>query len=193
MTWQTSAPIEDYRHAITNRSVRELARMVEEGDMILDPSYQRTSVWTADQRLGLIHSWIRGLPIPSIVVSLREHPYWTNDDVGIHALVDGRQRIETALALFRSDLPIPASWLKPDDVITSEETADGLYVRFSGMSLARQRHIGRGFTIPMVEVQLASVAEEAALYVLLNSAGTAQTAADLDRARAIADQKGSPL
>lgn len=41
-------------------------------------------------------------------------------------------------------------------------------------------------TIPVVAAKLPSLREEAELYLLLNSAGTSQTAGDLDRARRIA-------
>lgn len=63
-----------------------------EGDMDLNPSYQRADVWpTADSQI-LIESILRGIPLPSVIL-LR-----TNTDEGDKfEIVDGKQRLTSIL------------------------------------------------------------------------------------------------
>jgi hypothetical protein len=160
--------------------------------MTVDPPYQRTSIWTTDQQIGLVESWCRGVPIPAIVVNDRaaisRHGGWQGPDSGhVYAVVDGRQRVETAIAWFTGQLAVPASWFAAEYVTCTEETEDGPYVRYGGLSKPMQRGTAFSFKLPRADARLRSIEEEAHLYLLLNSAGTAQTAADLDRALKVAE------
>jgi hypothetical protein len=190
-TRQTAAPLEEYSLNILAMNAREVANNVLQGYTIVDPPYQRTSVWSTEQRIGLVESWCRGIPIPSLVVNNRATPSyrgaWQGPRQGniTYAVVDGRQRVETAIAWFTSKLAVPASWFPKDGVETAVETEDGPYVRYSGLSKPQQRGVAFSFKLPCAEARLLNIEEEAHLYLLLNSAGTAQTTADLDRARAI--------
>jgi hypothetical protein len=192
-TRQTDAPLEEYSLNILAMNAREVANNVLQGYMIVDPPYQRTSVWNEDQRIGLVESWCRGVPIPSLVVNNRASPSyrgaWQGPQQGniTYAVVDGRQRVETAIAWYTSQLAVPASWFPRDGVETTEETDDGPYVRYSGLSKPQQRGVAFSFKLPWAEARLLNIEEEARLYVLLNSAGTSQTAADLERALKVAE------
>lgn len=192
VTRQTSAPLEEYSLTILASNARELARLVRDGTMTVAPPYQRTSVWDDAQRVGLVESWCRGVPIPAVIINDRaafsRTGKWIGPDDGfVYALVDGRQRIETAMAWFFNELAVPASWFPAEGVERTEQTSDGPYVRFEGLSLAWQRGVAFNFKLPRADARLHSVQEEAALYLLINSSGTAQTAADLDNARQIAE------
>lgn len=66
-------------------------------------------------------------------------------------------------------------------------TDDGPYVTYSGLTAVAQRFISNRFLLPVVQGQASTVAEEAYLYLLLNSAGSAQTPEDLDRAARFAN------
>jgi hypothetical protein len=189
VTYQTSQPLDELRLSMTNRSAREIARMASEwGWMTLDAPYQRGHVWTVDQRMALVRSWVQRIPIPAIIVNLRHSRQWTdNDDQWDYAVIDGKQRVQTAIEWFNGDLAVPASWFDPEDIATTEDTGDGPYVRFTGLTKSRRtsEELG-GFQLGMCEAQLPSVAAESAVYVLVNGGGTPQTDADMARAADIA-------
>ncbi len=196
MTRQTTAPIERLNLQDSYRTARELARMVEDGLMTLDAPYQRGSVWSVSQRIALVRSWLSGTPIPSIIVNDRANGRWAAANGGRHpgmtgepvyAVIDGKQRLETALAWFGGRLAVPATWFPLDDVNHAVVTADGLYVRYTGLSDGMQRHMSiGGAMLPMAEAKVESVQAEAEIYLRVNGYGTPQEAADLDRARRIA-------
>lgn len=177
MTRQTSAPLKPQHLSARNGSARELARFVQDGDLILDAPYQRGSVWTEDQRVALIKSWILGVPIPAVTLNDRDYRFYA---------VDGKQRIETAVAWFAGDLAVPASWFPSDVVENTVDTDDGEYVTHKGLVDSERTHQGMMWTLAVVEGKLPTEADEAALYLLVNGGGTAQTDADMANAVRIA-------
>lgn len=184
-TMQTSAPLAHISLNASNRSAREVARIAEDGYMDLNPPYQRGSVWTEHQRRNLVKSWLMGLPVPAIVLNDR----WKDDVAGTwfgYSVVDGKQRIETAAAWFDGSLAVPSSWFRTEDVETTETTDDGPYVRYTGLSIVAQRHMSNRAMLPVIETQVKTVREEAELFDLLNTSGTAQDDGDIQRARDIA-------
>ncbi|MDG4834162.1 hypothetical protein O7627_33395 [Solwaraspora sp. WMMD1047] len=52
--------------------------------------------------------------------------------------------------------------------------------------------VARLMDLPCVRARVDTVADEAAIYLLVNGSGTAQTNADLDRARRVADTRKHP-
>jgi hypothetical protein len=68
-------------------TVRELVRMVEEGEIDRAPEYQRKFRWDETRESKLIESVLLGLPVPTIFMA-------TNKD-GTWELVDGLQRISS--------------------------------------------------------------------------------------------------
>src|SRR5690606_37556329 len=75
-------------------TVRELVRMVEEGEIDRAPEYQRKFRWDEERESKLIESVILGLPVPTIFMA-------TNKD-GTWELVDGLQGI-SSLVHFMGD------------------------------------------------------------------------------------------
>lgn len=194
MTRQTTTPLPDYRLSATNRTVRELV-----GTMLpnidLNPPYQRGSVWTEDQRIALVKSWLMGVPIPAIILNDRGSrefgqnnpevaPYKT--ETPIWAVIDGKQRIETGKLWFHDQLQVPASWFDSEWIEQTTESRDGPYVAFGDLTEAGQRRCGNRFMLPMVDARLDSVQAEAALYVLVNGGGTVQTPEDMANAARVA-------
>lgn len=176
-TLQTSAPLTRRSLSASNRSAREVARQATDGDLILDPPYQRPSVWSELQQRMLVRSWAESLPIPAVTVNDRGHEY---------AVVDGKQRIETAVAWFTGQLTVPATWFPTDWVGQTTITDDGPYVTFTGLTVKGQRlHAAEAF-LPVIEAHLDTVAEEAELYVRLNTSGTEQATGDIQNARRVA-------
>ncbi len=82
-------------------------------------------------------------------------------------------------------LAVPASWFPAERVETTEDTEDGPYVRWSGMSLPQRRFFER-LALPLAMGQLTSVKAEAEVYLRVNGSGTPQSDEDLARAARVA-------
>jgi Protein of unknown function DUF262 len=72
-----------------NFSIRELLRMMNEGELNIAPAYQRKFRWSVETESALIESVLLGLPVPSIFVATNEGFQWE--------VVDGLQRLSTML------------------------------------------------------------------------------------------------
>ncbi|MFW3477371.1 hypothetical protein [Streptomyces microflavus] len=86
----------------------------------------------------------------------------------MYACIDGQQRISTAIDWFEDQFAVPASWFDADDVTAAEDTADGPYVRWSGLTLPRQRHFANRALLAVAAARVATIQEEAAIYLLVN-------------------------
>lgn len=192
MTLQTPTPIQHNSLGSSNRSAREIARLFTDGNGDTSPAYQRGVAWSDAQRANLIRSWLAGVPIPAIIVNDRLFGPWPDGEDGlpeggfVYAAIDGKQRIETAIAWFSGALAVPASWFPAEVVETTEDTTDGPYVRHTGLVMSEQFHQGTTFSLPTVEAKVATIQEEASLYLLVNGAGTPQTTEDLANAQTVA-------
>jgi hypothetical protein len=185
MTHQTDEPIEHLNLSPTARTIKGQFDLLMSGDMTADAPYQRGAVWTEEQRILLLKSIIAGTPIPALIIADRSSsPTWTVEDP-YYAVIDGKQRLLTLKAWFTNTLAVPASWFTPKDVEFTIDTDDGPYVTFEGLHAYRVRWFKNIATIPVVECTTKSVQEEAEIYLRVNGAGTAQTTADLDRAREV--------
>ncbi len=71
-------------------SIGELVNLYKEGDLEINPAFQRFYRWTHSQKVRLIESILLGIPLPSIFVAQRDDGVWD--------LVDGLQRISTILS-----------------------------------------------------------------------------------------------
>lgn len=193
MSRQTAEPLPDYRLSASNRTASEIAGTMLE-HLELDPPYQRGTVWTEDQRIALVKSWVMGVPVPAVVFNNRDTQAWRNHEGdAVHqgnaptwAVVDGKQRILTACAWFHGILAVPASWFPDDRVEHAQSTTDGPYVTYEGLTRPGQRFMNNGSMLPVIEAKLPSLRDEAALYLLVNGGGTAQTAGDMQRAARVA-------
>lgn len=70
-------------------SIGELVNLYKDGDLEINPAFQRFFRWSDTQKVRLIESILLGIPIPSIFVAQRDDGVWD--------LVDGLQRISTIL------------------------------------------------------------------------------------------------
>jgi hypothetical protein len=196
MTLQTSHPIEHVTLNPAQVEARVLVNDVLQGDLDLNPPYQRNAVWTILQQRALVYSWLAGKPTGVITLSDRDNPYWaaTNGDVHTtgtpwRAAVDGKQRLLCAHSWFTDQLSVPVSWFKPDLIADTIGTDDGPYVRFSCLTDAGQLKIARLARFLVVNFKTAGTeAAEAAIYLLINGGGTPQDPADMHRAQDAARQ-----
>ena len=70
-------------------SVGEIVSMYKDGDLIIDPEFQRLFRWESGQKSKLIESLLLGIPLPPIFVFEKEDAKWE--------LIDGLQRTSTIL------------------------------------------------------------------------------------------------
>jgi hypothetical protein len=188
MTYQTNEPIRELSMSTSARSWGELIHQVQRGDTTYDLPYQRGAVWNDEQRIMLIFSIMSGTPVPALIVNSRPEKMWFDADgeqLPIYAVIDGQQRMTTVRMFMEDALPVPASWFPAEEVETAEDTADGPYVRYSGLTRRQQRFFENRPT-PVAEGRVHSVAAEAAVYLRVNGSGTPQSAEDLDLAARIA-------
>lgn len=196
MTRQSTTPLRNYRFQPSARNANEIAgtmfRMLD-----LNPPYQRGSVWTEDQRIALVKSWLMGVSIPAILLNDRSTPEWkaasgdpfdqkVDGEWLLWAVVDGKQRVETARRWFQGELFVPASWFRPDLVELVTPTEDGPYTSYDRLTIVGQRYCNRDFQLPVIESRVPTVEAEAEMYLLVNGGGTAQTEADMANAAKVA-------
>ena len=72
-------------------SIGEVINLYKEGDLILNPAFQRLFRWDDEQKTSFIESILIGIPIPEIFVAQKEDGTWS--------IVDGVQRMSTILQL----------------------------------------------------------------------------------------------
>lgn len=70
-------------------SVGEIVNMYKDGELLINPDFQRLFRWEIGQKSKLIESILLGIPIPSIFVFEKEDSTWE--------LIDGLQRVSTLL------------------------------------------------------------------------------------------------
>jgi hypothetical protein len=70
-------------------SIGEIVSMYENGEIKINPDFQRLFRWSIGQKSRLVESLLLGIPIPSIFVFEKEDGSWE--------LIDGLQRISTIL------------------------------------------------------------------------------------------------
>lgn len=197
MTRQTADPLNHLSLNPSARQAREVMRTVTDGHTLLNPSYQRGNVWTEDQRIALIESWLRGLPAGVVILADRGTEEWRRANPGrdpyetgeaFWAVIDGKQRLTTALMWFTGEFAVPASWFPAEHVESTEDTEDGPYVRYTGLTVPGQRIFTNRALLMVAETKAcATEADEARFYLLVNGGGTQQTNADMANAARVAE------
>lgn len=137
--------------------------------LLLDPPYQRGSVWGPDRRRQLIKSLLLGIPVGNVFLNRRKHE--------VMAVVDGKQRIETILMFVGDQLDVPASWFDADLIETTHDTDDGPYV-FHGELTTVGQNVFRRCSMTTQLTTLKTVEEEEELFNLINFGGLAQGEVD---------------
>lgn len=182
-------PLPEYTpHALSRTAMHFLDQWRDDGDIFdLDPAYQRTSVWTDQQRRAMIRSLQMGLPVGSIWTNLRGRGTEQR-----YSVVDGKQRITTLRAWFAGEFAVPADYfaLRPyqveRDYPPMVNDGHGDEVTFHDLTDVGQRLCNNGWHLSELQVTGLTVEQEAELFLLVNAAGTSHTDQDLDRARRVA-------
>lgn len=88
---ESTVPISDQKNIRleqANRSLFELKRWYDAGDLIVDPEWQRQYVWNRKQASKLIESFLLDIPIPVI--------YLAKNKENKYEVIDGLQRLTSA-------------------------------------------------------------------------------------------------
>ena len=74
----------------SDKTILELRNLQRQGNLNLEPGFQRMSVWTQRDRKKLIQSIFENYPVPSIFLYHREE-----NGMPVYDVLDGKQRLET--------------------------------------------------------------------------------------------------
>lgn len=92
-------------------SVGEVINMYKDGELIINPDFQRLFRWEIGQKSKLVESLLLGIPLPSIFVFEKDDSKWE--------LIDGLQRVSTLLE-FMGELKDPTNGQpKPPSALVS--------------------------------------------------------------------------
>jgi hypothetical protein len=92
-------------------SVGEVINMYKEGELIINPDFQRLFRWEIGQKSRLIESLLLGIPVPPIFVFEKEDAKWE--------LIDGLQRISTLLEFMGELREFPTGQSKPPTALVA--------------------------------------------------------------------------
>jgi 5-methylcytosine-specific restriction endonuclease McrA len=152
------------------KTVQDLINLYNNGQLNLNPSFQRDSVWRERDRSKLIESILIGYPLPSIFL------YKKNEQGNItYEVIDGKQRIES---IFMFTGEIPRKRFKAAN--QSEEGNEK--VDWPRLKAKKSQHKITDYNLQVVEVEgdLSSIID---LFVKINSTGKALTGAEKRHAK----------
>ncbi|EJB8415576.1 TPA: DUF262 domain-containing protein [Vibrio vulnificus] len=81
-----------------DKSVRDLVAMIDDGDIDLDPDYQRNYLWENKKASLLIESILLNIPIPVVYVAENDDAEWN--------VIDGLQRLNSLYRFFKNDFKL---------------------------------------------------------------------------------------
>ncbi len=90
----------------TTQDISWLLDLDKNGQLDLDPPYQRRSVWTANDRRFFLDTIFRNFPSPAIFL----HKHISEAGAVKYYVVDGKQRLETILRFSKSKIRIAADY-----------------------------------------------------------------------------------
>lgn len=151
----------------------------------LDQPYQRGLVWGLQRKRNLLRSILMGLPIGSITTNNRLAADFTEDgyDQGrcwATAVIDGKQRISTLREFTEGGFAVPAAWWREKDVEGVQWIAGEPMVWWQNLTRTGQRRI-ENTIFPTNQACVATLADEQAIFDLINFGGVAQGDTDTDK------------
>lgn len=163
-----------------NSSALTLGHWTSSGDEYdFNAPYQRGSVWEVERKQNLIKSLMQGVPTGSIVVNIRPRNV---DGEGFYgAIVDGKQRIEAVLDFLNGDLAVPSAWFEEEDLLS-----DADMVTWNDLDDPFKRGFKYTTVLPVLEAHVATVEEEAEIFLLINQGGVEQDEETINKAKTIA-------
>lgn len=86
----------------TNRDISWFLDLDRKGALNLDPSYQRRSVWTRNDRRYFIDTIFNNFPCPQIFL----HKEISDEGIVTYHVVDGKQRLETIIKFTKNEFTL---------------------------------------------------------------------------------------
>jgi hypothetical protein len=158
-----------------DKTVQEFALLYKNGQLNLEPGFQRHSVWSVRDRQKLVLSILQNYPIPSVFLYER-----SDNGTLVYDVIDGKQRLES---LF---MYIGISGYSRDRFSLRARLGqheDG-YADWSWARLRKKgfEHVLMGYKIQTAEVS-GDLSDIIDLFVRINSTGKALTSAEKRHAR----------
>ena len=155
-------------------TVQDFVHYFNNGQLNLEPGFQRDAVWTLTDRRKLIETVFQNYPLPSVFL------YKNKDKNGklVYDVIDGKQRLESIL-MFQSAGRFRGKRFSVKARLDSESTEDWSW------GLVKQRgheHQVMGYTIQTVEVT-GDFSDIVLLFVKINSTGKKLTGAEQRNAK----------
>ena len=125
------------RHSATTHPISWFTERDREGNLTLQPNFQRRPVWTNRQKSNLTESILLALPVPEIYMQVRTDP----DGRSEYIVVDGQQRITAILEFIgvNGREPFELRYLQEDSLwsgSTFNDLSDEQKAAFYGHSMA---------------------------------------------------------
>jgi len=122
-------------------SIRDLANQRDDGDLILQPDYQRKFVMKRTQSSRLIESILMNVPIPTI--------YLAEEEDATLSVIDGQQRLTSFISFIRGHFP------------------DGAPFKLSGLKVLPE--LNRKAFIDLAEVQQRTIKKTTLHCIIINN------------------------
>lgn len=162
----------DLTHNSYPKPVHDLIHLYNNGQLNLNPGFQRNSVWPLRDRAKLIESIIRNYPLPAIFLYRRQE----NGKI-IYDVIDGKQRLESIL-LFMGIMRGMRFSIKTQ-LGDNDQTID---VDWKYLKSQNKQSLLEGYRIYTIEVD-GDPSDIIDLFVRINSTGKALTAAEKQHAK----------
>lgn len=81
-----------------DKSISDIVSMIKDGDVVLNPDYQRSYLWDNKKASLLVESILLNVPIPVIYVAEEDDSKW--------AVVDGLQRLNSLRRFFDNEFKL---------------------------------------------------------------------------------------
>ena len=158
-------------HKTTTKSILDLKNLYDDGNLNLEPGFQRQSVWNERDRAKLIDSILRNYPLPTIFLYRRQEAGKLLFDV-----IDGKQRLESVF-MFTGAMRGRFG--------TRTQLPDADSVEWIDWSVLKRRgleYLVTGYEIPVIEVD-GEIGDIINVFVRINSTGKALTRQEQRHAR----------
>ena len=133
-----SGILEPVKASVDSWKILDLIYHADNGELDIDPIYQRDDVWKKNKQQFLIDSILLGIPLPSIIL-------YENED-GKYQIIDGKQRT-TAILKFAGRLPKANEFMMRKMKAFREVTTDQIALEQDDRELVKLILSGGGIKI----------------------------------------------